>query len=73
MPEKIDHSTLKATVWDLKRIERRGSTRGKAIEFHLSKEEIERCVVLVTSRTGERNGMPVSRSAYMPMSALIAK
>jgi hypothetical protein len=73
MPEKIEYSTLKATVWDLKRIVRRGNTRGKSIEFQLSKDEIERCLVLVTSWTGERNGMPVSRSAYMPMSALIAK
>jgi hypothetical protein len=73
MPEKIEYSTFKAAVWDLKRIVRRGTTRSKSLEFQLSKDEIEKCLVLVTSRTGERNGVPVSRSAYMPLSALIAK
>jgi hypothetical protein len=73
MPDKIDHSTLKTAIWDLKRIERRGHTRAKSIDFQLSKDELPRCLVLVSSWTGERDGMSVSRSAYIPLSALIAK
>ncbi len=73
MPENIAYSTLKATIWDLKRIERRRHTRDKSIEFQLSKDEIPRCLVIVSSWTGERNGVPVSRSAYIPLSALLAK
>lgn len=42
MPEKIDYSTLSATVWDLKRIERRGHTRGKSLEFQLGNDEIHK-------------------------------
>jgi hypothetical protein len=60
MPEKIDYSTLKATIGDLKRIERRGHTRAKSVGFHLGKDEIPRCLVIVSSSTGERDGMSVS-------------
>lgn len=73
MPEKIDYSTLSATVWDLKRIERRGHTRGKSLEFQLGNDEIPRCLLVVSSWTGERDGMSVSRSAYMPLRAFLAK
>ncbi len=73
MPDKIEYSTLKAAVWDLKRVSRRGHTRAKSIEFQLSNDEIARCLVLVSSWTAERNGMSVCRSAYIPLSALIEK
>lgn len=73
MPDKIEPSTLQTTIWDLKRIERRGHTRSKSIEFHIGKDEIPRCLVMVSSWTGKRDGMSVSRSAYIPLSALIAQ
>lgn len=73
MPENIANSTLKTTVWDLKRIERRGHTREKSIEFQLGQDEIPRCLMVVSSWTGQRDGMSVSRSAYIPLSALLAK
>jgi hypothetical protein len=73
MPEEIAYATLKATIWDLKRIKRRGHTRDKSIEFQLGKEEIPRCLVIVSSWTGERDGVSVLRSAYLPLSALLAK